>query len=273
MLIYIYNIVLTCSTFLLGSDVWNMSAMMIKQSLHVWMAFVLWWNEFWVGLSAGATQHSLTSPQSTPQPITCKKLVCLQSFSYTSPVCEKATRQHACRWGSLVISKMKFWDDHFGRSQDDYSIHTRPLAMCSCASPFHPLSLEALEHLRHDARGQQRDVFFFDNGDINDGTGLSASAEDHVEYLAPVLRMAGYDALNVGNHELYQRNGYGRMALNKHISDLEKLFASKMYDVLDFGFWFQERTSGYISSKTDQVCWNQWQRIVVCKDSMAFAFE
>jgi len=67
----------------------------------------------------------------------------------------------------------------------------------------------ALEHLRHDARGQQRDVFFFDNGDINDGTGLSASAEDHVEYLAPVLRMAGYDALNVGNHELYQRNGYG----------------------------------------------------------------
>ena len=98
------------------------------------------------------------------------------------------------------------------------------------------MSLEALEHLRHDARGQQRDVFFFDNGDINDGTGLSASAEDHVEYLAPVLRMAGYDALNVGNHELYQRNGYGLMALNKHISDLEKLFTSKMYDVLDFGF-------------------------------------
>ena len=83
-------------------------------------------------------------------------------------------------------------------------------------SPVEPsLSLEALEHLRHDAQRQQRDVFFFDNGDINDGTGLSASAEDHVEYLAPVLRMAGYDALNVGNHELYQRNGYGLMALKQ----------------------------------------------------------
>ncbi|CAL1139669.1 unnamed protein product [Cladocopium goreaui] len=68
-----------------------------------------------------------------------------------------------------------------------------------------------LEHLRHSARSAMRDVFFFDNGDINDGTGLSASAEDHVEYLAPVLRSAKYDALNVGNHELYQRNGYGML--------------------------------------------------------------
>eukprot|EP00435_Cladocopium_sp_Y103_P046389 s784_g13.t1 len=68
-----------------------------------------------------------------------------------------------------------------------------------------------LEHLRQSARSAQRDVFFFDNGDINDGTGLSASAEDHVEYLVPVLRSAKYDALNVGNHELYQRNGYGML--------------------------------------------------------------
>ena len=60
---------------------------------------------------------------------------------------------------------------------------------------------EVLEHLRHRSRAQRRDVFFFDNGDVNDGTGLSASAADHVEYLAPVLRSAKYDALNVGNHE------------------------------------------------------------------------
>jgi len=66
---------------------------------------------------------------------------------------------------------------------------------------LHPRT-EVLEHLRHSARSAMRDVFFFDNGDINDGTGLSASAEDHVEYLAPVLRSAKYDALNVGNHEL-----------------------------------------------------------------------
>ena len=66
-----------------------------------------------------------------------------------------------------------------------------------------------LDRLRHTARLQQRDLFFFDNGDINDGTGLSASAEDHVTYLAPVMRAMQYDALNMGNHELYQRNGHG----------------------------------------------------------------
>ncbi|CAJ1379288.1 unnamed protein product, partial [Effrenium voratum] len=72
-----------------------------------------------------------------------------------------------------------------------------------------------LKLLRDAARAEHRDVFFFDNGDINDGTGLSASAEDHVAFLAPVMRrwvlngQAGYDALNLGNHELYQRNGHG----------------------------------------------------------------
>jgi len=69
--------------------------------------------------------------------------------------------------------------------------------------------VSALELLRDAARAEHRDVFFFDNGDINDGTGLSASAEDHVAFLAPVMRQAGYDALNLGNHELYQRNGHG----------------------------------------------------------------
>ncbi|CAK9081025.1 unnamed protein product [Durusdinium trenchii] len=67
----------------------------------------------------------------------------------------------------------------------------------------------ALNHLREMARKDRRDVFFFDNGDINDGTGLSASAPDHVTFLAPILQKVPYDALNIGNHELYQRNGYG----------------------------------------------------------------
>ncbi|CAE7531907.1 unnamed protein product [Symbiodinium sp. CCMP2456] len=75
------------------------------------------------------------------------------------------------------------------------------------ASLAHVVS--ALDHLRKAADVEKRDVFFFDNGDINDGTGLSATAPDHVEFLAPVMQSARYDALNLGNHELYQRNGHG----------------------------------------------------------------
>ena len=59
--------------------------------------------------------------------------------------------------------------------------------------------------LKAAAAAQGRDVFLFDNGDINDGTGLSATASNHVDYLAPLLRQVPYDALNCGNHELYQR--------------------------------------------------------------------
>jgi len=37
----------------------------------------------------------------------------------------------------------------------------------------------------------------------------SAFADDHVTYLAPLMQRSPYDALNLGNHELYQRNGHG----------------------------------------------------------------
>jgi len=63
-----------------------------------------------------------------------------------------------------------------------------------------------VEHLRELAAKQKKDVFFFDNGDINDGTALSGLASDHVEYLAPLMQAVPYDALNLGNHELYSRS-------------------------------------------------------------------
>lgn len=70
-------------------------------------------------------------------------------------------------------------------------------------------AISFLEQLRTLGRQAKKDVFFFDNGDINDGTGLSAVAPDHVAYLGQLLQSAPYDALNVGNHELYTRNGGG----------------------------------------------------------------
>jgi len=59
--------------------------------------------------------------------------------------------------------------------------------------------------LRRIAAENGKDLFLFDNGDVNDGTGLSASAPNHVDYLWPLMRTVPYDALNCGNHELYQR--------------------------------------------------------------------
>jgi len=59
------------------------------------------------------------------------------------------------------------------------------------------------ERARADAKLVGKDVFLVDNGDVIDGTGLSNAAENHCEYLLPLLRQVPFDALNCGNHELY----------------------------------------------------------------------
>jgi len=48
--------------------------------------------------------------------------------------------------------------------------------------------------------GKSRDVYFVMNGDFVDGTGLSAVPPSH---LVPILERMPFDAVNMGNHELY----------------------------------------------------------------------
>lgn len=48
---------------------------------------------------------------------------------------------------------------------------------------------------------QHRDIFFVNNGDFVDGTGLSQTEDPG--YLIPLLEKMPYDAVNCGNHELY----------------------------------------------------------------------
>ena len=48
-----------------------------------------------------------------------------------------------------------------------------------------------------------RDVWLFDNGDVVDGTGLSGVTRVDGAAVFPLLQSMPYDALNLGNHELY----------------------------------------------------------------------
>lgn len=54
--------------------------------------------------------------------------------------------------------------------------------------------------LREECDAKQRNLLFVMNGDFTDGTGLSAYPPSH---LTPILMMMPWDALNIGNHELY----------------------------------------------------------------------
>lgn len=58
--------------------------------------------------------------------------------------------------------------------------------------------------LKAAAAAQGRDLFIFDNGDQVDGAAVSNMIPDKVELLAPLFAQMPYDAVNCGNHELYE---------------------------------------------------------------------
>jgi len=53
----------------------------------------------------------------------------------------------------------------------------------------------------------EEDIFLVNNGDFVDGTGLSETIDgnNNPEFLIPLLEKMPYDAVNVGNHELYSK--------------------------------------------------------------------
>ena len=71
----------------------------------------------------------------------------------------------------------------------------------------HVLSL--YEHLSAAAAASGRDVFFLQNGDLNDGTGFSRAPP---AALLPLLQHLPFDALTTGNHELYQNTNIDFLA-------------------------------------------------------------
>ena len=62
--------------------------------------------------------------------------------------------------------------------------------------------LSFYQHLKEHCRQRNMDLWFVVNGDWIDGTGLSLNSE--IQYLTPLLQKMPWDALNVGNHELYK---------------------------------------------------------------------
>ena len=65
--------------------------------------------------------------------------------------------------------------------------------------------LSFYQHLQHHAAEHDQDLFFVMNGDFVDGTGLSTVPP---EYLTPILQHMPWDAVNIGNHELYHNGRF-----------------------------------------------------------------
>ena len=88
----------------------------------------------------------------------------------------------------LVVTDVHSWVASRVRHEPEYN-----------ADYGHVLSLYQLLKHQH----AENDLFFVMNGDFMDGTGLSTYPP---KYLAPILLRMPWNALNIGNHELYQNS-------------------------------------------------------------------
>lgn len=68
------------------------------------------------------------------------------------------------------------------------------------------------------ARKEKKDIFFLDNGDVVDGTGLSNASPIDGEYLFPLLMKVPFDAMAIGNHECYDGDVINEMISSNYIS-------------------------------------------------------
>ena len=100
---------------------------------------------------------------------------------------------------------------------DKQPVAGTPPASHSLTASFGDL-VSFVERARAAARVAGKDIFLLDNGDVIDGTGLSNTANDHCSHLLPLLREVPFDALNCGNHELYDSATMEAMNSSGYIS-------------------------------------------------------
>lgn len=62
-----------------------------------------------------------------------------------------------------------------------------------------------------------KDIFFLDNGDVVDGTGLSNASPIDGEVLFPLLMRVPFDAMAIGNHECYDGKTINEMVDSNYI--------------------------------------------------------
>lgn len=83
-----------------------------------------------------------------------------------------------------------------------------------------------VSNMRRQAASEGKDVFFFDNGDAVDGTGLSNAAANNGQELFPLLMEVPFDAMAIGNHECYDESTLREMISSGYISSRNGAYLS-----------------------------------------------
>ena len=99
----------------------------------------------------------------------------------------------------LAVTDVHAWIAGGDRQTSEYD---PPITHTSLDATFGDL-ISFAARTKAAAQAQGKDIFLVDNGDIVDGTGLSNVVDDHCTDILPLYATVPFDALNCGNHELY----------------------------------------------------------------------
>jgi 2',3'-cyclic-nucleotide 2'-phosphodiesterase (5'-nucleotidase family) len=72
--------------------------------------------------------------------------------------------------------------------------------------------LAFVEHMKSQAAAEGKDLWVVNSGDVVDGTGISNLSPVNGANLLPLLQQMPFDAVTIGNHELYSSSTVANMA-------------------------------------------------------------
>ncbi|KAF9326523.1 hypothetical protein BGZ91_001893 [Linnemannia elongata] len=115
---------------------------------------------------------------------------------------EKRSQPGAPQPNPVDLSPLTWGDVNIIHTTDTHgwlSGHTKEAAYSADFGDFSSF----LYHMRQQAAYRRKDLLVVDSGDLHDGNGLGDATPVNGQYTRPIYQKINYDALSIGNHELY----------------------------------------------------------------------
>jgi 2',3'-cyclic-nucleotide 2'-phosphodiesterase (5'-nucleotidase family) len=163
--------------------------------------------------------------------------ISMTAISMMSQVCnaKQETKQETKQELKQVVEKAVFRDVNILVVTDTHSWlagHMHNDQMPSADATIGNIT-SFVSTMKKQAALEGKDVFFFDNGDVIDGTGLSNASPIDGQELFPLLMEIPFDALAIGNHECYDESTLKEMISSGYISSRNGTYLSSNVYIAD----------------------------------------
>ncbi|KAF9138054.1 hypothetical protein BG015_002524 [Linnemannia schmuckeri] len=115
---------------------------------------------------------------------------------------EKRSQPGAPQPNPVDLSPLTWGDVNIIHTTDTHGWLSGHTKEASYSADFGDFS-SFLYHMRQQAVHRRKDLLVVDSGDLHDGNGLGDASPVNGQYTRPIYQKINYDALAIGNHELY----------------------------------------------------------------------